>query len=257
MFKIRASAASKIMAGFIGLTDKQELEFNRLSEKDKITPNQQITLDWLADKRDNPTLSEGAKTYCKDWLQAKLMNRNIDFSNKYTEKGHIMEDESIDFIAQYLDYGFIMKNEVRKEDDFMTGECDVDLRDEIIDVKNSWDWSTFPLLETEIPNKDYYWQGQVYMHLYGKKKYKIIYTLMDTPNHLIEKEALYWCRNNGYPELEQSVYDRFKKKMTYSDLPDNLRIKIYEFDYDSKHVEDLIARVKMCREYIEYLSKTI
>jgi len=255
MFKIRASGCGHITAGTIGLTGKQTIELEGLEVKEKRTDKQTEKMDSLIHKRDNPKLPQGAKTFCKDWLKEQIYNRRKEFSNKYTEKGHITEDNSIDFIADHLDYGMLMKNEERKESEFMTGECDVVQPDHIIDVKNSWSWDTFPLLETEIPNMDYYWQGQVYMHLWDKPKYKLIYVLSDTPIHLIEKEAYWWCKNNGYEELEMSIYDKFIAKMTYPDIPNEHKIKVYEFDRNEKDIEEIIKRVKLCREYIDELKE--
>ena len=134
----------------------------------------------------------------------------------------------------------------------MTGTPDLILKDCVIDVKNSWDCFTFPLFETEIPNKDYFYQGQVYMHLTGKKKYKLIYTLLDTPKEIIEREAYYYA-NNNYLEYDEDLYKKFEKKMTYKDISDDLKIKVFEFDYCPKTIETIIERVKECRSIIEKL----
>lgn len=253
MFKIRASGCGHIMAGTLGLTDTQNKDLEALITKGNRTEKQTEKMDDLIYKRDNPVLGETVKTHCKNWLKSKVYNRRAEFSNKYTDKGHIMEDNSIDFVAEHLKYGMLMKNEERKENDFMTGECDVVQPDHIIDVKNSWSWETFPLLEKEIPNMDYYWQAQVYMHLWDKPKYKLIYVLSDTPLHLIEKDAYWWCKNNGYDELEMSIYEKFIAKMTYSDIPNKHKIKVYKFDRNQNDIDKIIERVKLCRNYINEL----
>lgn len=254
MFKIRASGASHIVSGTIGLTYNQGIDLATLENKEKaLTPKQDITLKVLLAKKNNPELPDGVKTYCKGWKKSKVYKRKAEFSSKYTQKGNIVEDNSIDFVSDYLDLGMIFKNEDFFEDEFMTGTPDVILKDYIIDVKNSWSWETFPLFETEIPNDDYYWQAQVYMHLVGRDSYKLIYTLMDTPLHLIEKEAYYWCVNNGYEELDMDIYNKFVAKMTYSDVEDKNRIKIFDIKYNKKDIELLQERVKLCRKYIETL----
>jgi len=106
-FKIRCSAASNIMAGSNGLTDKQLETIKTLEDKawDR-TEKQEITLNDLIHKRDNPELPEGAKTYCKDWLKGQLFNYKKVLKNKFIDKGNIMEDESIDFICDQLGLGF-------------------------------------------------------------------------------------------------------------------------------------------------------
>lgn len=202
-------------------------------------------------------LSKTAKTYCETWLKEQLYNRKKEFTNKYVQKGLITEDESLDFVADFLDYGMLIKNEKYFEDDFMTGTPDAILKDVVIDVKNSWDNFTFPLFETEIPNKDYYWQAQCYMYLTGKSDYKLIYVLSDTPIHLIEKEAYYWCQNNGYEELDIDIHKEFINKMTYNDIDDNLKIKIFDIKRNDVDIEKIKERVWQCRSYISKLIKTI
>ena len=117
MFVIRASGAGHIMGGNIGLTEKQTEQLEVLEAKEKRTEKQGETMQELIEKRDNPVLPQGAKTYCKDWLKGQIFNRRPDFSNKYTDKGHIMEDNSIDFVSDFLEYGMVMKNEEKKNED--------------------------------------------------------------------------------------------------------------------------------------------
>ena len=74
---------------------------------------------------------------------------------------------------------------------------------------------------------------------------------MDTPDHLIEKEAYYWCINNGYAELSEKVYDDFVEKMTYSDIEDKYKIKVFEFDRNQSDIDAIKKRVEMCRDYIK------
>jgi hypothetical protein len=163
-----------------------------------------------------------------------------------------VEDESIEFIGKQLEYKKLRKNYKSFENDFMTGTPDVITKDEILEVKNSWNCFTFPLLETEIPTKGYYYQAQGYMHLSGLKKAKLIYTLMDTPEDLIEKE---YHKLNYDPDTfcldGSSDWDVFKEKYIFSNLEDKYRIKIFEISYDKEVIENIIDRVKACREYIE------
>ena len=197
------------------------------------------------------------ENYCKMWVKEQIYNRKKRIESKYMQKGNEVEDFSIDFIAEYLDLGFLLKNEEHFTDEFFTGTPDVILNELIIDAKNSWDFSTFPLLDKVAPNIDYVFQAQIYMHLTGRKKYKLIYTLMDTPLHLIEKDAYYWCKNNGYDELDSDVYKRFVKENTYADIPDNHKIKIFDIDYDAEIIEAIQNRVKECRIYINEITKEL
>src|SRR5699024_9319440 len=105
------------------------------------------------------------------------------------------EDESIDFAIKALDLPFVMKNEKQFEDEFFTGTPDIILPNEIIDIKNSETHKTLPLFVKSIMKTDtepyakyrnYYCQLQVYMHLTGIRKARLLYTLMNTPTELLK-----------------------------------------------------------------------
>lgn len=200
----------------------------------------------------NRLLSKTAESYCDLWIKEQLYNRKYEFSNKYTDKGIIVEDYSIDFIAKTQGYGFLLKNEELFENEYMTGTPDIlpPNEDVVIDAKSSWGWETFPLLETDIPNKDYYWQLQGYMALTGRKHARLAYVLTDTPVHLIEREARQWCYNNGYEELDMEIYETFLRKMTYADIPDGIKIKMYDIERSEEAIANIVEAVKKCREYI-------
>jgi len=204
-------------------------------------------------RKKDETLGATAKSYCKGWVKEQIYARKIEFSNKYTQKGLIVEDNSLDFIAEQLDLGMVLKNESHLDNDTMTGTPDAILSDMVIDVKNSWDFSTFPLFETEIPNKDYYWQAQGYMNLTGKSKYKLIYVLSDTPLHLIEREMNSYKYQNGIDEIDQEMYDDFVRRMTYPDIPDNHKIKIFDIERSQANIQQINDRVIECREFINQL----
>ena len=206
-------------------------------------------------RKKTETLSETTKTYLKEWLKEQIYNRKKEFTSKYTDKGNIVEDNSIDFAAEMLGYGMLVKNEEYFENDFITGTPDVITNDTIIDLKNSWDNFTFPLFDDEIPNKDYMHQLQGYMALKGLKKARLIYVLSDTPLNLIEKEAFHYCRNNGYDELDSEILKQFVDKMTYSDIDNSLKIKVFDLEYDAELIESINQRVKDCRVYLENLIK--
>jgi len=207
----------------------------------------------MTNDRSGKAMGETAKSYCEQWIKEQLYDRKKDFSNKYTQKGNETEDNSLDFIAKCLNYGFILKNEERFENEYVCGTPDAILEDVIIDVKNSWDCFTFPLFAKKIPTKDYYYQLQAYMWLTGVHHAKLIYTLSDTPQHLIEKEAYWYAKNNGYSELDVELYEEFEKKMTYTDVDDKLKIKIFDIEFDDAVIDAIKSRVIECRNYIETL----
>ena len=256
-FKIRSSAIGKITAGTIGLTDNQANELERLSCKDKLTDLQNQKLHDLIHKRDNPELPEGAKTHCKQWLKEQVYNRGKFFSNKYTDKGNVMEDDSIDFIARMLDYGMLLKNNREFENEYITGMPDIIIPDCVIDAKNSWSFDSFPILEDKPTTNDYYWQLQGYMDLLNQDNAKLCYVLSNTPDHLIEREARIFSIENGFEELDAVIYKEIYDRLNYDEIDDKLRIKTFEFKKDQGAINEIYKRVKLCRTYIEWLIKQL
>lgn len=195
-------------------------------------------------------ISKTAQTYCETWLKEKLYNRQHTFSSKYTEKGLLTENESIDFLAEYYDLCLLMKNDKQFSNEWITGEPDVIQPNLIIDVKNSWSPFTFPYFGTDVPDKSYYWQGQCYMDLTDTDEFWLIYVLSDTPQHLIEREMFSYARKMGMTDPDEAIWDHFMKDMTYSDVPDDLKIKRYIIKRDDKAIQSIHDRVELVRDYL-------
>lgn len=208
----------------------------------------------------NEILGKTAQSYLKNWLmeQPEIFNRKKKFSNKYTEKGLIMEDDALDLVSSELyDGKLILKNEENFQNDFMTGTPDCILQDEIIDVKSSWSWETFPLFEDDLPTKDYFYQGQAYMELTGRNKFKVIYCLLDTPAHQIESECWSWCKYKGYGEPDDDIMQHFYEEMTYSNVNPKFKVKVFEFERDQSVIDSIKKRVEECREYLQELESKL
>ena len=258
IFKIRCSAIGQIMTGNVGLSETQERKLKTFQDKMKsgkdLTALQQVENDKLVHLENNPQLPAGVKTYCKTWLKEKLYMRRKDIKSKYIDKGNIFEDWSIKFLNAKLLTNY-KKNEEFKQDDSMQGTCDINDTNKIIDIKNSFEFSTFPLFDTELKNKDYEWQLQGYMNLWGKDNAEVIYTLMDLPDFLIEREAksLAYQKNCDIDE----VYEEVKAYHTYDDVPTKLRYKRFEVKRDDKKIQQIKDRVELCQKYVNELMEGI
>jgi len=176
------------------------------------------------------TLSETTKTYVKEWLTESIYGVRKEIKSKYLIKGLKLEDNAIDKAIEWLDLPFAIKNEKFFEDDFFCGTPDLIVDDVVYDIKCSWDCFTFPLFENEIPNKDYFYQLQVYMHLTGCKKAVLTYVLLNTPEELT-----------------------YEEKHNYDSMDKKYRIKTYAFDYDKTIIDALKEKVTNLREYINIL----
>ena len=199
----------------------------------------------MTNSRTKGKLSKTAQSYVETWIKEQIYKRRKVITTKYMEKGNIVEDRSISFAGRVLNAD-IIKNEQRYENELLIGTPDVITEDYVIDVKNSWDCFTFPLFYENVPNKDYYYQAQGYMALTGLSHYKLIYTLLDTPDSLIEREFKYAS------ELD---YDTFAKDYRYSEIDEAYRIRIFEIERDDDVIDAINGRVIECREYINNLIK--
>jgi hypothetical protein len=196
-------------------------------------------------------LGKTGEGYIQTWYKEQIYSRRKEFTSKYTDKGLAMEDDAIDLIAEHLQLGMIFKNETWYTNEFIHGTPDILLKDCVIDIKNSWDCFSFPLLHKECPDMDYFWQLQGYMELAGVQKAKLIYCLMDAPETIIEQEARRESWRMGYSELDMEIYNQTVEKMTYSHLPMELRIKVFEIAKCEDSIKKLKYRVEVCREYLK------
>ena len=207
----------------------------------------------MTDGRAKGTMGKTAESYLKLWVLEQVFNRKKMISTKYMVKGNIMEDYGIDRIGAWLEIPDAVKNEQHFEDEFMTGTPDLLSGDMVIDLKSSWDFTTFPYFDTECPNSDYYWQLQGYMHLTGKKSAKLIYVLSDTPLHLIESECKSYCWKTG--KMFEDVIADFVHRMTYNDIMPHEKIRIFDIERNDEDIQRIIERVKLCREFINNLKR--
>jgi len=203
----------------------------------------------------NPRSGDGLSKSCigviEDWVKFQIYNRRKDFSSKQIVKGVTNEDDAIEFMSQFYDLGMAFKNEQHFEDDYFTGTPDIITDDTVIDIKCSWDCYTFPMFSEEIPTKGYELQLMTYMWLTGRRKAKLTYCLMDAPENLIDKAAYFQAKDLGLDDTPVELYDKVKAHMTYEDLPANIRIKSYDFDFDHLALARIQTRVSECRDYIK------
>ena len=184
-----------------------------------------------APRNKSEALSETTKSYIKEWLIEQIYSFRKEIKSKYIDKGNKLEDTAIDKAIEWLDLDFVMKNEESFEDEYFTGTPDIITNDEILDTKCSWDAYSFPLFDKELPNKDYFYQMQVYMHLTGKKKARVVYVLLNTPDELTWEE-----------------------KHDYSNMDKKYRIKDFVVEYDAEIIATLQEKVKEARKFIETIN---
>jgi len=219
------------------LTEKQLMDYGQL----------------LAKKKAGPQLSQTAKSYLEKIHKEEVFGRRKELQNKYLDKGIQVEEAAITLYSEVTGQLFI-KNKERKENAYITGECD-NAQGRIRDIKSSWDFTTFPLHATELPDPVYFWQMQGYMQLYKLPVAEVIYCLVDTPELLINDELRRLSWKLGYiGDIPEELEQETRENMIYSDIAPELRIKTFEIKQDPAAIESLYSQIDICRDYLNSLT---
>ena len=198
-------------------------------------------------------LSKTCKTYLQELAIEEMYGIKKEFSSRYTDKGIEVERESIDLVQDNCDFGFMYKNEEHFENDYLTGTPDVNTDNILLDVKSSYDASTFPFFAEDIPTKDYYYQLQGYMALCNKRKSILAYCLVNTPYQIVEDEVrrAHW-KEHLIDENEELRAD-VEARHNFDHIPPEKRIKTFEVRYDKEVIKAIYERIEECRKYYETL----
>lgn len=184
-------------------------------------------------------LSVGAKTYIRELAAQEIFGVDFEVSSKYIEKGIEAEGDSIDLLNSVRGLSLV-KNTERRDNEFITGECDLfdDDAKRGHDIKTSWSISTFPIIVADCEDKLYEWQMRGYMALWDADEWEVNYCLVDTPDRLIGFEPMQlhvvshlpeWMRVTTWTvkrdlDKEAAIYEKVKAANEY------LKLVISEFD---------------------------
>jgi hypothetical protein len=170
-------------------------------------------------------LSAGAITHCLKLAKQEVYGYE-QLQLKALDKGKMLEAEAIE-LFNALNFEENVKNEERKENDYLTGECDILQDDCIVDIKVSWNLDTFPVTADDGYKAAYEWQLRGYMLLWEKPKAKIAYCLLNTPLELAENE------------------------LDYEAIDLNLRVTTVPFERDAEKEEWIKNRCLLAQKQIE------
>jgi hypothetical protein len=195
-------------------------------------------------------LSQTAKTYIQELVLEHKYGIKKEFSSRYTDKGLQCEDEAISLVNDVLGLGFIFKNEEHYSNDFITGTPDVNTNEILLDIKCSYEASTFPFFETEIPTPAYFYQLQGYMWLTGKTEALLCYCLVNTP---IRREHWKHFKIDEDAEIREFV----EKKHNFDQIPDNRKVKVFTIERDETVIWAIQNKVEEARIYYNNLIEMI
>jgi hypothetical protein len=207
-------------------------------------------------------ISVQAKSYLKRLygeLKYGKWSANRDKGNKYTDKGKLVEQEAIDLI-NFLDNEKYVKNEIRLENDFISGVPDCFKGESIFnaeylpDVKASWDWDTFSENIGKPLNPLYWWQDQGYMDLSGATEGEISYCLINTPGSIIEEEKYKLARRMDAITTESPEYKKAEamlvNNLTFDNIPPIERRLKFQVKRDEAAIDLIHRAVPKCRDYL-------
>lgn len=264
-----ASITEKQLETLNEFEDRIRNDGKPLTEKQK-----EFYLDLKAKRDAPPQLSDTAKSEIeKVWL---LNEKGFwdDLNNKFLSKGLLSEQDGLDLISEHLN-DFILKNEERKNiiigklegtdiEVGITGEadgfCEIEGKKVVIDIKCSWNPKTF--LNAKLSSV-YEYQLRCYMFLYDVDEAMLCYTLVDTPDHLIEdekKKTFYKyfsssMSNEDVQELEEKlipIYEQIERNMKYSTNPSYSKeemVKIFKVTRDKSIEEQMLNKLEPAIEY--------
>ena len=251
----RCSDAAPLFTGTDGLTDAQlkklteyteRIEASKEDPKKRLTDNMWVEFNDLSLRKNNfdngiIELQKGAKTYIEKKVKEVVYGYKPAFAqngNRYTEKGNMVEDDAINLINMYF-MKFYEKSTTHLKKGRLSGHPDVEDADEmiIVDNKSSWTKETFPALPEDIDSSLYEWQGKLYCYLKGWRKYRLVYTLMSTPEGLV-------------PEWEGDDLHYVE------DLPIGLRITYVDYVLTDDEIAHIERRLAAAEKYaVEYYNK--
>lgn len=210
----------------------------------------------MTNDRSGKKMGETAKSYLQELYMEVKFGIRKDVLSKFISKGLMVEESAIALLSK-VHGDFYTKNDEWFSNQYISGTPDI-IQDGIIrDIKSSWDANTFPMFETELPNKHYFYQMQGYMWLTDCEIAYVDYVLIDTPDQLIEDEKRRTAWKMGLlddvsPEYLEAC-EQIDKTHRFSQIPDELRVKSFEIKRDEDVIESMKSRILEAREYLKSL----
>jgi hypothetical protein len=212
----------------------------------------------MPSSRSGGKLSETAKTYIQELFLENTYGVKNEFWSRYTEKGKEVEKESISLASEVLglDIPFLeIENEVQDsfENDYIKGSVDMFYNNHLLEIKSSFDGTTFPWFAEENPNKSYFYQVQGYLWLTGAEYCTLAYCLVNTPEEIVQDEIRreYWKLKLISEDEEVEKYIRTKHNFDH--IPKEKRVKSFIIEKNEGVWNQIKEKVELCREYYNTL----
>jgi len=237
---------SKLMSSGKQPTDVQFLRMNKLEKE----------MNELAKVKDVLKLSNTCKRRLAQIYTEETTGRKKVIKGMQLEKGILTEEESITAYSKATNT-FYLKNKERLGNGFVNGEVDVDDVDEdmIIDTKSTWDIFSFDAKMNGMSFMNM-WQGQMYMWLKNRSKFRCVFVLNNTPEELIKRmiKSLDYTFIGTAEQLEEEKA-RLLDYHTFDDLPDERKIRMFDIDRDEEKIQMAKDAIPQFRNYLKNFDK--
>jgi hypothetical protein len=159
----------------------------------------------------------------------------------------------------------------------------------IRDIKTSWSFESFPLMDEVIKNSGYQWQLDCYMDLWNMKQSELVYCLVDTPTKLLNDEIKRTCWKNDLLNQEGELKDDNGKEFlietvcnhiftfkgleafceqssilekewfegVFVEIPEEMRIKVFKHEFCETRNSQLKEMISLARDYMDDILLTI
>lgn len=203
----------------------------------------------MTEGRTKGELSETTKSALLEiWIE-EVFGRKKIIDNKYMTKGTVVESDSLELVSKVTGRP-LFKNKTTYENEWLVGTPDV--VSPLIDIKSSWDIWTFFAQDEKKANKAYYWQLAGYGQLTGGSEAELIFTLVTTPEEIINDE-LYKLQFKVGEDRAQEARVNFE----FEDIDPKLRMKTFKFEFSLEDFDKMISKEREWREYLATLDKEI
>lgn len=203
-------------------------------------------------------LGETAKTFIESIWLFNNYGYKEDVVTDEMMKGHLCEQDSMALAQEVLGGEFRTKNTERFTNEYSSGHPDIILKKEdfLEDLKTSYNLRTF--FEAKYKQGSlYWWQGQCYMWLTGKRNYRLIYCLVPTPDeYIVEQKKRFYFKfncdetNQDYIDISMQID---KNNDLIKEIPANERVKVFEFPYDAEAIEKFKVQYEKALNYYNTL----
>ena len=283
--RFRASKVGNLMVGGNKITETQLADLAKLQKRkddhiagvEKVKPlteKMEKDLKDLIAKRDAPfELGKTAQTFIrKMWMEENHSIKDI-VNTPEIMKGRLCEQDAFDLVSKvFPEDGFRTKNTENFKNELYTGTPD-DLvgKIDVEDMKCSWDMNSFLAVETW-PTL-YLGQGQTYLDLTGRDRFRLIYCLVNTPNILLKRDfrKVFYSYNvtpihglvDDDGELLLDLYEddvpkqmmedlwQVKENHTFDHIPPENRVKVFEFHRDDAYLKEQAYRAKIGQKFYQ------